>query len=171
MRLAFVRHLLSVAALPFVVTVVVPVWVSRRFGLWPRAPQGALEGVALVAGLTVLAAGLTLFGSSLRRFVSHGDGTLAPWDPPRHLMIVGPYRFVRHPMISGVVTILAGEALALWSRPHALWAMAFLALNVVYIPLVEEPMLRARFGAAYDEYRRHVPGLIPRLTPWHGSSA
>jgi protein-S-isoprenylcysteine O-methyltransferase Ste14 len=70
-------------------------------------------------------------------------------------------------MISGVVFVLFGEALVLLSRPHLTWAITFLAINFVYIPLLEEPQLKGRFGANYVEYCRHVPRLIPRLRPWH----
>jgi len=104
--------------------------------------------------------------TSLARFARDGDGTLAPWDPPRRLVIRGPYRYVRNPMISGVVFTLFGEALALQSRPHLLWAMTFLAINLIYIPLLEEPDLVRRFGDDYRRYRRHVPGIVPRLSPW-----
>ena len=69
-------------------------------------------------------------------------------------------------MISGVVFVLFGEALLLGSRPHLLWALLFLAVNLVYIPLLEEPLLERRFGAAYREYCRHVPRIMPRLRPW-----
>ena len=69
-------------------------------------------------------------------------------------------------MISGVVFVLFGEALILISRPHFTWALTFLALNFIYIPLLEEPQLKRRFGEDYLEYRRNVPRLIPRLTPW-----
>ena len=95
-----------------------------------------------------------------------GKGTLAPWDPPRRLVVRGPYQYVRNPMISGVVFVLLGEGLVLLSRPHTLWALTFFLVNCVYIPLSEEPMLKARFGQAYDDYCRHVPRLIPRLRPW-----
>ncbi len=118
------------------------------------------------AGVGVLAIGLLLFLSSLRRFASEGEGTLAPWDPPRRLVVQGPYRFVRNPMISGVVFVLAGEAMLLASRPHAVWAIAFLGINFVYIPILEEPLLRRRFGEAYREYCRHVPRFLPRIRPW-----
>jgi len=40
--------------------------------------------------------------------------------------------------------------------------------NAVYIPLLEEPMLKARFGEEYEEYMKGVPRLIPRLQPWRG---
>ncbi len=110
--------------------------------------------------------GLLLFASSLQRFATEGQGTLAPWDPPRRLVVRGPYRHVRNPMISGVLFVVFGEALVLVSEPHAMWALTFLGLNVVYIPLFEEPQLRRRFGAAYVEYCRHVPRLLPRLRSW-----
>jgi protein-S-isoprenylcysteine O-methyltransferase Ste14 len=69
-------------------------------------------------------------------------------------------------MISGVVLVLFGESLVLLSVAHAGWAACFLALNLIYIPLVEEPQLKRRFGAAYLEYCRHVPRVVPRLRAW-----
>jgi protein-S-isoprenylcysteine O-methyltransferase Ste14 len=69
-------------------------------------------------------------------------------------------------MISGVLLVLLGESLVLRSAAHAVWTACFLALNLVYIPLVEEPQLARRFGAPYLEYGRHVPRVILRLRPW-----
>jgi protein-S-isoprenylcysteine O-methyltransferase Ste14 len=54
------------------------------------------------------------------------------------------------------------------SVPHAQWAAAFAAINAVYIPLSEEPMLEHRFGEDYREYCRHVRRFVPRLTAWGG---
>lgn len=160
------RHLLSIAALPFVVAVVIPTWLARRNGVALSLGGGPLPLLGQLAGLGLLAVGLLLFGASLRRFASDGHGTLAPWDPPRRLVVRGPYAYVRHPMISGVVFILFGEALLLASRPHLEWALTFLAVNLAYLPLLEEPMLTRRFGSAYAMYCRHVPRLIPRVRPW-----
>jgi protein-S-isoprenylcysteine O-methyltransferase Ste14 len=160
------RHLLSVAALPFMVTIVIPAWLARRnavsVGVAGSVPLLLLQ----VVGVGVLGIGLVLFASSLRRFATEGEGTLAPWDPPRRLVVRGPYRYVRNPMISGVILILFGEALLLLSRAHFMWALTFLAINAVYIPLFEEPQLAGRFGEEYEEYRRNVPRLFPRLRPW-----
>jgi uncharacterized protein YndB with AHSA1/START domain len=122
----------------------------------------------IVLGVAALTAGLVLFATSLRRFAVHGMGTLAPWDPPRRLVVQGPYRYVRNPMISGVNFVVFGEALVLRSAPHALWASVFLLANMIWIPLVEEPQLAARFGADYREYCRHVRRFLPRLRPWVG---
>jgi protein-S-isoprenylcysteine O-methyltransferase Ste14 len=160
------RHLLAIAALPFVVTVVVPIWIARADGIVPALGTNATELALQIAGVGMLAIGLMLFAASLRRFATDGQGTLAPWDPPRSLVVRGPYRYVRNPMISGVVFILFGEALVLLSASHAWWAAIFLLLNFVQIPLFEEPQLRRRFGGEYAHYARHVPRLVPRLRPW-----
>jgi protein-S-isoprenylcysteine O-methyltransferase Ste14 len=162
----FARHLLSIAALPFIVAVVVPIWLARANNISPVLRTSALHFIAQIAGLLLVAVGLFLFGASLRRFATEGEGTLAPWDPPRRLVLRGPYRYVRNPMISGVLFVLFGEALYFLSQQHLVWALLFLAMNVLVIPLVEEPGLRRRFGDSYLEYCRHVPRLIPRLSPW-----
>jgi len=163
----WLRHLASVVALPFVVTVAVPVWLARRDHSMPGVGSTPLSILAQVAGLLLIVIGLLLFLSSFRRFAAEGEGTLAPWDPPQRLVVSGPYRYVRHPMISGVVFVVFGEALVLQSQPQLRWALLFLAINLVYIPLLEEPLLERRFGPEYAAYRRHVPLLLPRLNPWN----
>lgn len=162
----WLRHLLSIAILPFTVAVLVPLWIARRFGVEPTLGSGAPSWVMQLAGLGLFTVGLVLFIASLRRFATEGHGTLAPWDPPRELVVRGPYRYVRNPMISGVVLVLFGESLVLLSAVHAALAVAFLGINLIYIPLIEEPQLEGRFGAAYLEYCRHVPRVVPRLRPW-----
>ena len=163
--LRIIRHLVAIAVFPFTVTVLIPLWLGRRGESALVAGPGLLRILAQAAGVALLGVGAALFIASLRRF-AEGEGTLAPWDPPRRLVVRGPYRFVRNPMISGVVLVLFGESLVLLSRPHLTWALIFLGINAVYIPLLEEPLLANRFGEAYREYCRNVPRLIPRLRPW-----
>jgi len=160
------RHLLAIAILPGTVTILVPVWIARRHAVALTLGGSAGQAASQLVGLALLAVGLLLFASSLRRLATEGEGTLAPWDPPRALVLRGPYRFVRNPMISGVIFVLFGEAFALQSLPHGLWAAAFLVLNLLYIPLFEEPQLERRFGESYREYRRHVRRFLPRIRPW-----
>ena len=151
--------------LPFVMAVLVPVWLARRNGVAFALGTTRVGPAAQVAGVGLLLIGLVLFVSSLRRFAGDGKGTLAPWDPPRQLVVSGPYRSVRNPMISGVLFVLFGETLLLVSRVHLTWSLVFLAVNLIYIPLLEEPQLKRRFGAAYTEYCRHVHRLVPRVRP------
>ena len=160
------RQLVAIVILPLNVAVIIPMWLARRNGTPLALGAGILPLGLQALGLALLGLGLMLFGASLDRFMREGQGTLAPWDPPRRLVVRGPYRYVRNPMISGVLLVLFGEAGVLLSRPQLEWALVFLALNLIYIPLVEEPMLLDRFGDDYREYRRHVPGLLPRWRPW-----
>ncbi len=164
--LYLLRHLLAVLTLPVTVAVVVPVWIARRYAVDAVLPDGVKAWTAVVAGALLLTAGVALFVASLRHFASEGRGTLAPWDPPRTLVVRGPYRYVRNPMISGVWFMLAGTALCLRSVPHAAWAAMFAATNLTFIPLLEEPQLEQRFGESYRTYREHVPRFVPLVRPW-----
>jgi len=112
------RHLAAIVALPGTVAVAIPVWIAERNPLTFIAPHSLSGAALLVCGAALLAVGLALFGASVRYFWSRGRGTLAPWDPPRCFVVEGPYRFVRNPMVSGVMIVLLGEAFALRSRPH-----------------------------------------------------
>jgi protein-S-isoprenylcysteine O-methyltransferase Ste14 len=150
------------------VTVIVPLWIARDARMTVAAPGDPAAIALVLGGLLCLAAGLWLFVTTVALFWMRGHGTLAPWDPPRVFVAHGPYRYVRNPMISGVIFILIAEALILRSRPLGEWAALFVVINLVYIPLLEEPMLAARFGDPYREYKRHVRMFIPRLTPWQG---
>ena len=160
------RYALSIAILPFAVTVIVPIWIGRRVDLEFGAAASIPTLLVQILGIVVMIVGASLFVASLRQFAVEGKGTLAPWDPPRRLVVQGPYRYVRNPMISGVVFVLIGEALLLRSEAHAIWAGIFLAANVIVITLYEEPHLEQVFGDAYLTYCTHVPRVIPRLSAW-----
>jgi protein-S-isoprenylcysteine O-methyltransferase Ste14 len=122
-----------------------------------------IEPVTTVIGALLIAMGLALVAWTVRLFVAVGQGTLAPWDPTSTLVIRGPYRYVRNPMITGVATILAGEALVFRSWGIVVELAIFVLVNALYFPLVEEPGLRRRFGAEYEEYRARVPRWLPRV--------
>jgi protein-S-isoprenylcysteine O-methyltransferase Ste14 len=162
----FLRHLLAIAVLPFTVAGLLPLWIAQRYGV-ALTVSGSVGTIFLqVVGLALLSVGLIFFVVLVRRFVTEGKGTLAPWDPPRTFVVRGPYRFVRNPMVAGIMLFLFGEACALLSPPHGVWAVCFAVLNFIYLPLIEEPQLERRFGCTYREYRRHVGRFIPRLRPW-----
>jgi len=156
------RHGLAIVLLPGTVTLVVPALLlagdAPELGAGLATPWGSIAG-ALGAGL--IAAGIGLWGWTLRLFATRGRGTLAPWDPTQRLVVVGPYRHVRNPMISAVLAILLGEAALLGSVGILIWAGAFLAVNHIYFVAVEEPGLERRFGDEYRDYKRSVPRWIP----------
>ncbi len=124
------------------------------------------SGIRLVAGIVLIVIGLYIMARTVAGFFQIGRGTLAPWDPPRKLLIVGMYAYVRNPMILGVIIIVVGEALAASSLPIFGFAVFAFLLNTIYFILSEEPGLEKRFGDDYREYKKNVPRWIPRRTPW-----
>jgi protein-S-isoprenylcysteine O-methyltransferase Ste14 len=156
----------AILPLPFLVTVVIPAVLVAGGGAASWGLDGAGRLVAIASGVVLIAAGLGLFVWTVRLFAEIGRGTLAPWDPPERLVVAGPYRHLRHPMISGVAFVLAGETLALESTGIAIVWAAFVTINALYLPLVEEPGLVRRFGPEYERYMANVNRWVPRLRPW-----
>jgi protein-S-isoprenylcysteine O-methyltransferase Ste14 len=160
--------MLAIGLLPGLVAVAVPAviaWSTDFVSVGWGLPSGfALLPVCAGAGLMAL--GLALVVWTVVLFAVVGRGTLAPWDPTSRLVVRGPYRHVRNPMITGVAAILAGETALLGSPALAGWLAAVLVVNALYLPLVEEPGLRRRYGEAYDVYRANVPRWMPRFRPW-----
>jgi protein-S-isoprenylcysteine O-methyltransferase Ste14 len=64
---------------------------------------------------------------------------------------------VRNPMISGVLSILLGEAVLLGSVALLLWFLVIFVANALIMPLIEEPLLESRFGSDYTTYKQNVP--------------
>jgi protein-S-isoprenylcysteine O-methyltransferase Ste14 len=144
--------------LPITVLVIVPLWIEKN---------GAVQlGIHLYFGLLLILSGLIVMGFTISSFIRIGKGTLAPWSPTKKLVIKGLYRYVRNPMILGVLSVLLGEALSLWSRNILIWAVSFFFINTIYFIISEEPALEKRFGEEYLEYKKHVSRWVPRLTPY-----
>jgi protein-S-isoprenylcysteine O-methyltransferase Ste14 len=118
----------------------------------------------MIIGAALLAIGLFLAGWTMWLFAQKGEGTAAPWDPPKKLVVAGPYCYVRNPMIASVLIMLVAESLLLSSWDIFIWSIVFLLGNLVYFPLVEEKKLEKIFGADYLNYKFSVPRWIPRLT-------
>ena len=124
------------------------------------------DGIFFFAGLSAILLGLFLMVKTVSLFHRAGDGTPAPWSPPKRFVVIGPYAYVRNPMILAVLLILAGEALFLGSFPLMIWGLIFGAINTVYFIGCEEPGLLLRFGEDYRVYQNNVRRWIPRRVPW-----
>jgi protein-S-isoprenylcysteine O-methyltransferase Ste14 len=157
----------AIIVLPGTVLFIIPAVVllilqDSKFEPQIASPARIWFWLAFLAGSVGVA--LSVWTTAL--FMKFGQGTPAPWDPPRQLIIRGPYRYVRNPMITGVLLMLSAEALLLQSWPIAAWMMLFFIGNAIYFPLVEEKGLEKRFGNEYRDYKANVPRWIPRLRPW-----
>ena len=128
---------------------------------------GRASPVAIAAGI-VIVSGIVVLLNAFIRF-ARADGTPAPPMPTAHLVVVGPYRYVRNPMYLAVLAIILGQALLFGSRSLLLYAGIVLLAVGSFVRGYEEPTLELEYGDEYREYRRSVRGWIPRLRPWNGA--
>lgn len=139
-----------------------PSWLGFCVNLASVAPWRWIAVVPAVLGFAVAIRCVWNFGKT-------GHGTPAPIAPPQRLVVVGFYRYVRNPMYLGFFLGWAG----LWtffghgSRTGLEIAFVAIAAVVLFVFFYEEPALRRKFGADYDEYCRNVPRWLPRLHAWH----
>lgn len=124
--------------------------------------QPAVVGVWQVAGMFLGVARAALALSCILTFVFVGSGTPAPFDPPRRLVVRGPYRLARNPMYLGAALALSGAALFYQSMRLLGYAGLFLFVTHLFVVLYEEPTLRRTFGGDYDAYSRRVGRWWPK---------
>ena len=137
-----------------IVAGIVP-WLLTR---WHADPQPlALR----ILGVALLVVGGALVLETTTRFAFQGRGTPAPWAPPERFVERGSYRFVRSPMYLGVLLLVVGHALLLGREILFAWAAASWLIFTSFLAFYEEPQLRRRFGATYDDYRRRVRRWLP----------
>ena len=121
-------------------------------------------------GLVGIMIGTGFLAVCIVEFARSGRGTLSPADPPRTLVVRGPYRYVRNPMYLSVTVIVLGEVGLTASRGlFSYWVIWFAAVNL-FVMGYEEPTLRHQFGATYERYAAGVGRWLPRLRPWRGES-
>lgn len=165
---SFLSQVISILLLPFNATLTIPL-ILLLFGEEKGLKLSLVSSrdiLIITAGVAVASTGIFLLAVTIRLFIVIGRGTLAPWKPAQKLVVKGPYRYARNPMISGVSLILAGEAILFRSYNLLAWLIVFLLINHIYFVLVEEPGLAKRFGEEYEIYKQNVPRWLPRLTPW-----
>ncbi len=154
-----VRALTYGALFVGIVLVFVPAQLLARAGIVRPPPVGPLQVVGIV--IAVLGAMLALW--CVLTFAVIGKGTPAPFDPPRQLVVRGPYRYVRNPMYVGAATALAGAALLYQSLQLAAYVVLFLIITQLFVVFYEEPTLRRMFNGDYEAYCRAVARWWPRL--------
>jgi protein-S-isoprenylcysteine O-methyltransferase Ste14 len=154
----FLKSVFFTLLLPGTVTVLLPYAIVGPDVVTLVAPWGLSQYI----GLTLIVTGAAVLFWSIVDFAIHGRGTLAPVDPPKELLVRGPYRYVRNPMYVGVLTVLLGETVFFRSISLLWYAIVVLAVFTVVILAYEEPVLRAQFGESYTCYvssvRRWIPG-------------
>ena len=120
--------------------------------------QPATIGAWQVVGMLLGASGGALALTCIVTFVVVGRGTPAPFDPPRQLVVQGPYRLIRNPMYVGAGLALAGAALFYQSIPLLGYAGLFLVITHLFVVSYEEPTLQRTFAGDYAAYCERVGG-------------
>jgi protein-S-isoprenylcysteine O-methyltransferase Ste14 len=144
----FARALLAFLALPGVVAFAVPV-------AWLVASCRAMLVQPL--GLALLVVGSVALLWCVRDFYVSGKGTLAPWAPPAHLVVVGLYRYTRNPMYVAVALILLGWAVSFGSLGLFVYTIIVAIAFHLRVVLGEEPWLARTHGVQWQEYSSRVP--------------
>jgi protein-S-isoprenylcysteine O-methyltransferase Ste14 len=139
------------------------VYLPARVLSWSGISRPPAIGVLQVAGMAVAAVGAALALWCVFTFALVGRGTPAPFDPPRRLVVRGPYRIVRNPMYIGAGLALSGAALFYQSIPLFAFTGLFFLITHLFVVVYEEPTLRRMFGAEYDAYSREVRRWRPRF--------
>src|SRR5512141_3134555 len=136
------KSLLFLVVAPGMVAGYIPLALLR---IGPQIETGIFAWLALPFWLI----GVAILLWSFWNFLAQGRGTPAPIDPPKELVAVGFYRYVRNPMYVGVFMIILGHFLWFGYRNLLVFAVfVFLAFDL-FVMFYEEPTLRRKFGAAY----------------------
>jgi protein-S-isoprenylcysteine O-methyltransferase Ste14 len=151
------RTLIFTIFVPGFWTVAMPYWLVPA-GTRPDFDRGGAVGAVLIAAGIALYFACAFWGFALR-----GQGTPLPLDPPRKLVVEGPYRVVRNPMYWGVAFVMLGEAAVFDSFALVELVLAFAVGVILFVLLYEEPALKRKFGENYEAYCRRVPRWLPRL--------
>jgi protein-S-isoprenylcysteine O-methyltransferase Ste14 len=158
---AWVGTVVFLVVTPGVVAGLIPALITGWRIPWPG---GWASPVAIAAAVPILCGVVVLLDAFVR--FARADGTPAPPAPTAHLVVVGPYRYVRNPMYLAVLAIILGQALLFRSGGALLYAGIVLVAVVLFVLGYEQPTLEREYGDEYREYRHHVPGWIPRVRPW-----
>lgn len=148
-----VRSVLFVVLIPGTVVGYIPLQILQNTG---KAIIFSWSAASLPATALFLA-GVWVLLRCVWDFFSAGRGTLAPFDPPRLLVVRGLYRYTRNPMYNGALAVLAGEAWLFGSVALLAYAAMMFVLYHLMVVIYEEPTLEAQFGESYRAYRRVVP--------------
>lgn len=130
-------------------------------GLCPLEPfRFALVVIFFLGGLT-----FGIWSILIQNTIGHGGpvqlGKIEISPKTQNLVVTGPYKFTRNPMLFGACLMYFAFALYLNSITALIVVMLFMALMLIFVKYSEEKRLLQDFGEAYEEYRRNVSMFIP----------
>jgi|SRR5712692_9120346 len=154
-----IKTLLWSIFVPTTVTIIVPYLTLSRLNLL-RLDLSKFR----FFGILLILIGVAIYAWSAWNFTFVGKGTPAPFDPPKQLVVTGPYHYLRNPIYTFVILVLLGEAIFFESAALLVYAALVFSFVHLWLVLYEEPGLKRRFGKSYDTYCETVPRWIPKTT-------
>jgi len=155
------RALVNLIVLAGIALIIIPLLLARI---------DPFKGNTWTPGIIIIAFGALILLGCARDFFVSGKGTVAPWDPPKKLVIVGLYKFVRNPMYLGDLFLVLGWSIY-FNSPILFLYVIFLSLffhgGVIFR---EEPWLESQFQEQWQIYKTNVRRWLPRVKPWQQSS-
>ena len=156
------RSLLALILIPGTVAGYIPwriIQVRQSMQIPAFAASSVAAAVLALCGICVLLV-------CVWDFFHAGRGTLAPFDPPKRLVVRGLYRFTRNPMYNGVIALLLGEAWLFQSSALFQYALVIFIMFHLMTVIYEEPALESKFSESYRAYRAAVPRWGFTLRPF-----
>ncbi|MCP4718909.1 MAG: isoprenylcysteine carboxylmethyltransferase family protein [Desulfobacteraceae bacterium] len=141
------------------------VWIPYEIITSPKIIYVFGLGEIRYLGMIPIFIGVIVYVWCSNNFVFEGKGTPIPFTPTKKLIVKGLYMFVRNPLYVAGVMVLTGEALLFQSIGIFIYCLAMFAAFNFHV-FMEETLLTNQFGETYEEYKKHVPRWIPRLTPY-----
>lgn len=137
------------------------VWGMRRLPDTTVAGGSAAAGMAVTIAIAILVcAAVAMVAGAVRSLGRHWS-IQARLVQGHQLVTTGPYRFVRHPIYTGLLGLLVATGLAFSTWPFIVAGFVFFAAGTRLRGASEERLLRASFGEEYDRYAARVPAVLP----------
>lgn len=146
----------------FVLMILIP-FLMATLNNWLLLP--VIDSVQLkIIGAVLAGLGISTFLLNTFSFKRYGKGTPVPIQPPKELVAVGLYKYVRNSMYLGYFGIVFGEYFIFGHLLLLFYAVVFVILTHLFVIYIEEPGLKKRFGNKYEQYLKSVPRWIPKLS-------
>jgi len=141
-------------------------WVFYQIDVFIPAVHMEIGSFYRILGGLLFAAALTMYLLSSYVLTRQGKGAFVEFDPPTELVVSGPFRYMRNPVAAFLLASMLALSIALSSTGVLLMFLVFTGLANLQVRRIEEPLLRERYGRAYEQYCAHVPRWLPRAHPW-----
>lgn len=136
-------------------------WIATFVMQYDTAIPFTIPAWLVPVGFVIAVCGAALTAWCIFAFITLGQGTPAPFDPPREFISSGAYRYTRNPMYVGALSVILGAGIAAASPSITLLAIFFAGCAHLFVVIYEEPALERQFGDSYRRYKASTNRWLP----------